>query len=334
MRTQVETGLPYVTFIDALNEGNPNKHEGIIPCFNLCTESASVLDPYNYSHVCNLASVVLGRMSDYEEIAKYSGLITEVLDSGIELTSPPTDCSSKHNNTFRTIGTGIQGYHDWLAKEYKSYDDLTEATKVCEYLQYGCVMKSIELAKTKGKYPKYDGSEWDNGNITKKYQENSVTDLDWANVQELLDTYGIRNSQLTSPAPNTSTSVFMDAAAGWQPVYSAFFREDNDNGKYPITCMYIKENPLSYSRSFRTYNQANLAKTVGAAQKFIDTGISAEYLFDHNKENFSAKDIYDTFISAWKYRCKAVYYIRSIKKGESIDDLLNIKEEGCVGCSG
>lgn len=106
MRTQVETGLPYVTFIDALNEGNPNKHEGIIPCFNLCTESASVLDPYNYSHVCNLASVVLGRMSDYEEIAKYSGLITEVLDSGIELTSPPTDCSSKHNNTFRTIGVG------------------------------------------------------------------------------------------------------------------------------------------------------------------------------------------------------------------------------------
>jgi ribonucleoside-diphosphate reductase alpha chain len=133
---------------------------------------------------------------------------------------------------------------------------------------------------------------------------------------------------------NTSSSVFMDAGAGFMPVYSAFFREDNSLGKYPVTCMYIKENPLSYARSFRTYNQAQLAETVGAVQKFVDTGISAEYLLDQNKEGFSAKDLYDVLISAWKNGTKAVYYIRSIKKGESVEDLLGIKEEGCSGCAG
>lgn len=334
MRTQFETGLPYVTFFDKLNRDNPNKHEGIIPCFNLCTEQAAVFDPYNRSHTCNLASIVAGRMKDYDEVEKYSSLVVEVLDAGIELTSPPTECSREHNNSFRTVGAGIQGYHDWLAKEWKDYLDTKEATRFAEHVQYGAVKKSIELAKEFGAYPCFEGSDWDKGVMFDKFEQRSVTDLDWNTLRQECALYGIRNSQLTSPAPNTSTSVFMDAAAGVPPVYSPFFREDNDNGKYPISCMHLKENPLSYSRSFKTYNQAQLAKTVGAMQLFVDTGISAEYLLDQNKDGFTAKDLYDLLRSAYESGCKATYYIRSLKKGESVEDLLGIKEEGCAGCAG
>lgn len=167
-----------------------------------------------------------------------------------------------------------------------------------------------------------------------KFISRSVTDLDWKGLWELCDIYGIRNSQMTSPAPNTSTSVFMDAAAGVSPVYSHFFREDNDNGKYPISCMFLKENPAAYMRSFRTYVQSKLTGVIGAMQLFVDTGISAEYLLDQNKEGFNAKDLYDILTSSWKNECKGVYYIRSIKKGESVDDLLGIKEAGCAGCAG
>jgi len=69
-------------------------------------------------------------------------------------------------------------------------------------------------------------------------------------------------------------------------------------------------------------------------QKFVDTGISAEYLHNQNNEGFTAKTLYDNLVSAWKNKTKAVYYIRSIKKGESVEDLLGIKEEGCAGCAG
>lgn len=334
MRTQFETGLPYIAFVDKINEDNPNKHKGYIPCVNLCTESFSTLNPFDYSHTCNLASVVLGRCKDLDELSYQAGLVTEVLDAGIELTSPPTGCSDNHNNLFRTIGVGTQGYHDWVAKEWTTYNDTEEATKVAEYIQYGCVRKSIELAKELGAYPAFKGSEWDNGNMFKKFISRSVTDLDWQGLWDMCKIYGIRNSQLTSPAPNTSTSVFMDAGAGFMPVYSAFFREDNDNGKYPISCMHLKENPLAYERNFRTYDQASLAETVGAYQLFTDTGISAEYLFDQNKEDFSAKSLYNLLTSAWRNGTKSVYYVRSIKKGETVEDLLGIKEEGCAGCSG
>ena len=334
MRTQFETGLPYIVYIDKINEDNPNKHEGFIPCVNLCVESFSVVNTHSHSHTCNLASAVVGRCEDYNELSEVAGLITEVLDAGIELTSPPTECSSAHNERYRTIGTGIQGYHDWLSKEWKSYLDVEEATRVAEYIQYGCVKKSIELAKLYGAYPAFEDSEWDNGNMFTKFKERSVTELDWGELEHQCSLYGIRNSQLTSPAPNTSTSVFMDAAAGVPPVYSAFFREDNDNGKYPISCMHLKENPVSYSMSFGTYDQSALTATIGGMQKFVDTGISAEYLLDQNKPDFSAKSLYNILTSSWKNKCKAVYYVRSIKKGESVDDLLGIKEEGCVSCSG
>lgn len=168
----------------------------------------------------------------------------------------------------------------------------------------------------------------------KKFIERSVTNLDWGLLAEECKIYGIRNSQMTSPAPNTSTSVFMDAGAGVQPVYSHFFREDNDNGKYPISCMHLKENPSAYMRSFKTYDQSKLTATIGAMQKFVDTGISAEYLLDQNKEGFKAKDLYDILTSSWKNGCKAIYYIRSIKKGETVDDLLGITEGACSGCAG
>lgn len=334
MRTQFETGLPYVAFTCEINDKNPNKHLGHIPCVNLCNEQFAVLDATKWSHTCNLASVVAGRCRDYEELSYIAGKVVEVLDAGIDLTNPPTDCSKAHNDMFRTVGTGIQGYADWLAKEWKSYYDVEEATRVAEYIQYGCVKKSIELAKRFGACPAFEGSEWQNGNMFTRYKRDSVTDLDWEMLEEDCKTYGVRNSQLTSPAPNTSTSVFMDAAAGVPPVYSAFFREDNDNGKYPISCMHLKDNPMFYSKSFGAYDQSKLAATVGGMQKFVDTGISAEYLHNQNNEGFTAKTLYDNLVSAWKNKTKAVYYIRSIKKGESVEDLLGIKEEGCAGCAG
>ena len=333
MRTMFDSGLPYIFFTDTANRMNPNKHEGMIPCVNLCNESFSVLDPYNYTHTCNLASIVAGRMNDMQDVRYHAGLLCEVLNAGIHLTNPPIESSKAHNDRYATIGIGVQGLHDWLAKNDKFYEDVEFIKEFFENVQYGAVEKSIELAKEYGAYPAFEGSMWHTGERIAEFQRHSVTNLGWGFLQAQIDKYGIRNSQMTSPAPNTSTSVFMDAAAGVPPVYSPFFREDNDNGKYPVTCMFIKEKGYNYNRSFRMYNQAVLAKTVGEIQKFVDTGISAEYLFDQNKKNFSAKDLYDMIITAWKAETKAIYYIRSIKKGETVDDLLGIKEEACEGCA-
>lgn len=332
MAVQFETGLPYIAFKDAINEVNPNKHEGYIPCTNLCVESYSNVVPDAEGHTCNLASIVCGRMGSLEDFVKYAALTTHILDNGIALTESPVEISSYHNNKYRTIGVGLQGYNDWLAKNFNSYLNEQEAGLVAEAVEYGCVQKSIELAKKRGTYPAFKGSMWDTGERIAIFKRRGTRDWDF--LQEQINMCGIRNSQLTSPAPNTSTSIFMDAAAGVMPVYSGFFLEDNKSGTIPVAAMFLKENPLGYARTFGDYNQCVLANNVGNMQWFVDTGISAEYLFDQNKESFKAKDLYDLIITAWKNRTKAIYYVRTIKKGQTKDDFLGVKSEDCVACSG
>lgn len=329
MKVQLETGMPYLTFLDALNRGNPNKHEGTIPCFNLCTESTSVVVADKYAHTCNLLSVVVGRVP-MDKLEYFGGLACHILDNGIALTNPPVEISRAHNERFRTIGIGIQGLHDIVAREHKSFGDYDFLTEVAERIQYGAVKESVILAKKRGAYPAFHGSEWYNGNILAQYQVDTVVGYDWAGLQEEINLYGIRNSQLTSPAPNTSSSIFMDAAAGIMPVYSAFFYEDNANGMLPVAAMYLKEYPLSYSKNVTKYNPWDLPKAVGALQKFVDTGISAEYVMDKNRDDFKAKHLWDTLDNAWKFGNKAVYYVRTIKRGETL-----VKDDGgCVGCAG
>lgn len=331
MKRQFETGLPYIGWICRMNEMNPNKHVGNIATTNLCTESYSVTIPGKYQHTCNLASIVMGRVG-IDEIEYYAGLTAHILDNGIALTNPPTEESRAHNETFRTIGVGIQGYADLIAREWKSFLDTDFAADIAERIQLGCVKEGLRLAKVRGAYPEFGGSTWSTGEQIGRYVEHSKTRKDeWEALNTEVQVYGVRNSQFTSPAPNTTTSIFMDAGAGVMPVYGAFFYEDNTEGLIPVSAMYIKENPVSYMKDVTTFKPWDLAAVVGAMQyPWIDTGISSEYIMDKNQPGFKAKWLWDTLQASWENKNKAVYYIRTVKVGEKL-----VKGAvDCVGCDG
>lgn len=114
------------------------------------------------------------------------------------------------------------------------------------------------------------------------------------------------------------------------PHYAEYFYEDNKDGKIPVSSMYLEINPLFYAQSIGYFNQAKLTKSVGAGQLFVDTGISSEYIMDRNIHDIKASDVSDLVYSAWKNGTKAVYYLRTIKRGESLVK----KPEDCASCSG
>ncbi len=158
MRTQFETGLPYIAFTDTMNEYNPNKgdtngHIGI-PCVNLCVESYSNVKPDELGHVCNLASVVLGNIKDFKELGRISALTTRILDYGINLTNAPDDITNKHNYRYRTIGVGIQGLHDYLAREELNFRDVSHISKIAECVQFHALTESVDLARRFGSFEK------------------------------------------------------------------------------------------------------------------------------------------------------------------------------------
>lgn len=325
-----EKGRPYAGFMCKVNRDNPNKHDGFIYCLNLCVESFSNTKPDVYHHTCSLASLVVGRIA-VSELSNKASSLTRLLNNGMMITKAPVVESENHLRDYRTIGVGIQGLADILAREWKSYEDLDFITEVCERIQHGCVRESIQMAKEYSPYPKFKGSRWDVGDIFDEYHKNSVCpDLDWLEQKQLCKQYGIYNSQLTSPAPNTSTSLFMMASAGFMPHYAEYFYEDNKDGKTPVSSMYGKDNPIFYANSVGYFKQHELTKAVGAGQKFVDTGISAEYVLDRNIHEVTAKDVSMLVKEAWKNGTKAVYYLRTIKVGEQLVKT----DELCSSCSG
>jgi ribonucleoside-diphosphate reductase alpha chain len=144
-----------------------------------------------------------------------------------------------------------------------------------------------------------------------------------------IDKHGIRNSQLTSPAPTTSTSIYQDASATFLPVYSAFFSEDNSTGSVKVASKYLALNPLGYGKTQTKFQPNEIVAIAAEIQKFTDTGLSMELVFDQNRIGFKAKDLYDTIHYAHQRKLKSIYYIRSLKNNASIS-----AESACVACSG
>ena len=350
MKTQIETGMPYIFFKDRANLMNHNNHVGMIGNGNLCMESFSNFSPsrdfkedidensgvrkvnLGEVHTCNLVSLNLAEI-EREELEKNVNIAVRILDNTIDLTKTPIKESDKHNKNYRAIGVGTMGLADYLAREYMIYEDsILEIDELFEEIALYSLKSSALLAKERGSYPMFKSSQWDRGVFFQKdekwYLENSKFSQKWKEVFELVKEYGIRNGELTAVAPNTSTSLLMGSTASVNPTFSRFYIEKNQKGAVPRVVKYLKDRAWFYPE-FKNVDPQIYVKIMGRIGKWTTQGISMELIFDLNK-NIRAKDIYDTLMTAWKEGCKSVYYIRTIQKSTNI---MNEKEE-CESCSG
>ena len=350
MKTQIETGMPYIFFKDRANLMNHNSHVGMIGNGNLCMESFSNFSPsrdfkesidenngvrkvnLGEVHTCNLVSLNLAEI-EREELEKNVSIAVRILDNTIDLTKTPIKESDKHNRNYRAIGVGTMGLADYLAREYMIYEDsILDIDELFEEIALYSLKSSALLAKERGSYLMFKGSQWDRGVFFQKdekwYLENSKYSQKWKEVFELVRENGIRNGELTAVAPNTSTSLLMGSTASVNPTFSRFYIEKNQKGAVPRVVKYLKDRSWFYPE-FKNVDPQTYVKIMGRIGKWTTQGVSMELIFDLNK-NIRAKDIYDTLMTAWKEGCKSVYYIRTIQKSTNI---MNEKEE-CESCSG
>ncbi|NRA73514.1 MAG: ribonucleoside-diphosphate reductase subunit alpha [Rickettsiales bacterium] len=349
MLSQVETGMPYIAFKDTLNKYNPNKHDGLILATNLCTEShsntkpAMVHDKYldrtavkqdaegGLVHVCNLCSINFANLDIETELESVCKSAVEILDIAIDLTDVPIPEGKAHNARYRTIGVGVMGLADLLAKNNVLYSESANyIDKIFEKFALYNIKASIEIAKVKGPFEAYKGSDWDRGIILghdyKWFKENAKHFEEWQEVFENLKKYGIRNSQLSAIAPNTSTSLLQGCTASVLPVYSKFFIDTHTKGSIPNCPPFIKEKFWYYQEN-KNLDQGIVVDVISRISKWIDTGVSMELIYNLNK-GVTAKTIYNSIIKAWKQEVKTIYYTRSVQQ----DGYVTSKEE-CVSCA-
>lgn len=350
MKTQIETGMPYIFFKDTANRMNHNSHSGMIGNGNLCMESFSNFSPtkkftevrednigiskntLGEVHTCNLLSLNLAEIED-KELEEISILAVRLLDNTIELTKSPLRESDRHNELYRTVGVGAMGLSDYLAYRYLMYEESAEEVdKLFEKIALYTLKGSAILAEERGQYKMFSGSNWDNGIFFGKekqhYIDNSEISSEWAEVFQMVSAYGIRNGELTAVAPNTSTSLLMGATASVNPVFSRFFIEKNQKGAVPRVVKHLNDRSWFYSEA-KKIDPKEYVRVMSKISRWITQGVSMELLFDLNKE-IKAKDIYDTIMTAWKTECKSIYYTRTIQKNSNI---MREKEE-CESCSG
>ncbi|MGH2413216.1 MAG: ribonucleotide reductase N-terminal alpha domain-containing protein, partial [Microcystaceae cyanobacterium] len=320
----------------------PKRHLGM---FNgiltgQCTESFSNVSPGTESHCCNLVSLNLANV-EATELAQACCIAVRILDNTIDLTHPPFDAAKNHNNLYRTIGVGCMGLADWLAKRRLSYENLSEISNLFEEIGYWCTQTSMELAKERGAYTAFAGSEWSQGKLigakpVEWFLENAHQQERWIELSQNIQKFGIRNSHITAIAPNTSSSLVQGCTASILPVYSRFFYDKWAKGTVPIAPPFINDCFWFYPEN-KILEQKKVVKAVATMQQWIDTGISMELLFNLNQGVYfpdeperciTAKDIFDTLVMSWQEGCKAIYYIRTVQK-----DNFRESDNTCTACA-
>ena len=327
MRSQIETGMPYLAFKDTINRANPNKYDGYIPQVNLCCESFSNVTPGKTAHCCNLVSLNLANIDTSTNLSEICRLAVRVLDNTIDLTYPPIGEAKNHNDKYRTIGVGVMGLADWLAKRKLSYNNLPEISNLFEKISYWCTYSSMELAKERGAYQAFLGSEWSQGKLlgakpVECFLSNASQPERWQELAKDIQQFGIRNSHITAIAPNTTSALIQGCTASVLPVFKRVFTEKNSRGAIPNCPPFIKDSFWYYQEN-QNLDQRIVVQAIAEMQKWIDTGISMELLFNLNQGVYfpnepnralTVKEIYEILVLAWESGCKAVYYARTVQK--------------------
>ena len=285
-----------------------------------CVESYSLFNS-SYSHCCILLSLVLPRIAD-DEMADVSRIAVRLLDAACDLTTSPTPEARAHVDRYRTIGVGVMGLADWLAIRHLRYQDLSVIEKLFEDICFYTTQASVELAEERGAYPAFPGSEWSKGLILggrdKEWVSGNSTDPErWYALMERIVVSGIRNSHILATAPNSSTSLVQGTTASFLPVFSRLTIDKNGAGINTIVPLYIKEAFHFYQESRHTHPSV-VVSAAAVIQKWIDTGLSTELLFNFNEHAYgldyvtTAKDLNDVYLQAWREGLKTLYYVRSI----------------------
>lgn len=341
MKSSVETGTPFIFYRDTVNAANPNKHAGMIYGSNLCHEIAqnmseselieeTVIDEDGTTYVvnkikagdmvtCNLNSISLGR-TDFNELKDTIPLQIRMLDNVITLNQSPVKESRITSDKYRAIGLGTSGYHHYLVNHkiaWESEEHLSEADRLFEEIAYQAIKASMELAKEKGAYKEFKGSEWESG---KYFERRGYHTERWLKLKEDVKKYGIRNGYLTAVAPTGSTSNIANTTAGIDPIFKKYFIEEKKGSFTPKTAPDLNDENFWLYKEAHTIDQQWSIKACGIRQRHIDQSQSFNLYIT---PKVKAKEILDMYLSAWKSGVKTIYYVRN----------QSLEMDECTSCS-
>jgi len=198
-------GDPGVIFIDRINKtySNPVPSLGPIESTNPCGEQP--LYPFDS---CNLGSINLAKMVkdgqiDWNKLRDTVRKAIHFLDNVIDANKYPVLEIELMTKSIRRVGLGVMGFADMLIQleiPYNSTGALRIAESVMKFITDESRKASVELAKERGSFPKFNESIWPK-----------------------LGYECLRNSTVTTIAPTGTISVIAGSSSGIEPLFSVSY---------------------------------------------------------------------------------------------------------------
>lgn len=274
--------------------------------------------------VCNLSSINLAALvnesgeMDYSELAKIAKASVRFQDNIIDQDVYVFDGIRKTQlEGERRIGLGTMGLGDALIKmklRYGSEECLPVIEKIYKTIRNSAFTASVEIAREKGPFPKFDAKKYPQGYFIKQLPQNLKDDI---------RKYGVRNSVLLMQAPTGTTSLLAGTTSGIEPVYEFEFIRKSRLGqhilRHPLYETWYQEfktregrdpqisDRPSYFVSANDLTPEDHVKVQAAIQKYVDASISKTV----NAPNaHTVADVKKLYMLAYELGCKGVTYMR------------------------
>jgi ribonucleoside-diphosphate reductase alpha subunit len=368
LKSQTETGTPYMLYKDACNTKSNQKNLGTIKSSNLCTEILEYTDKDETS-VCNLASIALPkyvneetRTFDYEKLHEITKIVTKNLNRVIDRNFYPVETARKSNMRHRPIGLGVQGLADVFILCRHAFDsDEAKAmnARIFETMYHAALEASCELAGVEGAYETFEGSPASQGVLQfDMWEGETKLNYDWDALKERIKEVGLRNSLLMAPMPTASTAQILGNNECFEPYTTNIYLRRTLAGEFVVVNKHLVEDLKKIGLWSKDMKDL-MVKAGGSIQNIVDIPDDIKNLYRTVWE-IKMKDVIDMaadrgrFIDqsqsmnlfmesptlsklssmhmyAWKRGLKTgMYYLRSKAKARPIQFSL---EPDCVACS-
>ena len=280
IKSQSETGTPYMLYKDACNQKSNHKHIGTIKSSNLCTEILEYTDK-DETAVCNLASIALPKYVNpetkefnHEELHRVTKMVTRNLNRVIDKNFYPTENGHRSNIRHRPIGIGVQGLADvfiMLRMTFGSEESKKLNRDIFETIYHASLESSCELADMYGTYETFKGSPFSKGILQFDMWDRDPQfsgRYDWDAMRKLVKK-GTRNSLLLAPMPTASTSQILGNNECFEPYTTNIYLRRTLAGEFVVVNKHLVKD-LKKIGLWSKEMKDLMVKANGSVQNIID----------------------------------------------------------------
>lgn len=243
--------------------------------------------------------------------------LNDVLDEGLNL--HPLQEQRNSVRDWRQIGLGVMGVADMLIKMHLRYDSdeaIEHCRDVSQALANHAMFISAKLAKERGTpYPQYSPCVLDSN-----FARNNMD----TGTRQLIERYGLYNSQLLTVAPTGTLSTMLGVSGGIEPIFAKSYKRKTEslhdkttyyNVLTPIYQRYADEHGLTVDDEFPSWfvdsseiDSIQRVKMQEAWQLGIDASISSTV---NLPKSATVEDVANIYMEAWRHGLKGITIYRS-----------------------